>query len=82
MKDAQAKLLTMLDDALIAIHDAVKDVTDSNNRLKAAIAILKNYGVLKESVEMNHQFPKPTIIERSNGTQVILGTEADRKDGE
>jgi hypothetical protein len=43
------------------------------NRLKAALSVLKSVGVIKEKIDMTHSFPKPTVILRSDGTQVILG---------
>jgi hypothetical protein len=48
--------------------------------LKAAITVLKNMGLARENVDVNHHFPKPTVIKRRDGTEVIMGTTADLKD--
>lgn len=49
--------------------------TDPTNALKAAKDVLKTVGIVKETVDIAHSFPKPTIIKRLDGTTVVLGTE-------
>lgn len=42
-----------------------------------ARAILKSLGVLKEQLDLNHTFPKPVVIEKSDGSEIILGAKED-----
>ena len=45
---------------------------------KAAEALLRNFGSMKQRVDLNHAFPAPLVIERLDGkSQVVLGTEND-----
>lgn len=79
VKEAESRVAGMIDDALTTLHEAIKmGAIDPTNSLKAALAVLKNYGAIKDNVNVNLSLPKPLVIERRNGTQVILGTEADK----
>jgi hypothetical protein len=42
--------------------------------LKAAMSILKSNGALKESIDVTHRFPKPTIIKRISGDEIEFGS--------
>jgi DNA-binding XRE family transcriptional regulator len=55
-----------------AINNKEKDPT---NALKAAKDILKTHGIVKEDIEITHIVPRPTVIKRVDGTEIILGTE-------
>lgn len=48
---------------------------------KSARDVMKNYGILVDQVDLNHNFPKPTIIKRLDGSTVVLGTEEDKDEG-
>jgi hypothetical protein len=47
--------------------------------LKAAFAVLKNAGLLRDSIDINHNMIVPYVIQRHDGSQVVLGA---KKDGE
>jgi DNA-binding XRE family transcriptional regulator len=78
IKQAQMKVLAMMDLALETLRDAMTDrYSDMPSALKASLSVLKNYGVIREKVDLQHHFPKPTIIERLDGSQVILTAKSD-----
>lgn len=81
VKEIDGRLAAMIDDALVALHESILNRSEPATRLTAAMKLLKNFGTLRESVDMSVTFPKPTIIERPNGTTVILGTEMDKEEG-
>lgn len=74
VKEIDARLAAGIDDAIQTVLYSVKDNYD------AAYDLLKNFGSMKTSVDINHSFPKPLVIKRKDGTEVVLGTTADRKD--
>lgn len=80
LKVSENRIKLMLEAALQALEDSLSIATDSGNRLKAALSILKNFGLIRESVDVNHRFPKPLVIKRRDGGEVVLGTEADLKE--
>lgn len=81
IKVLDAQLANLIDPSLETIKMAVEArYTDLAVAYKAARDVLKNFGSMKESVDVNHQFPKPLVIESHDGKQVILGTTADLKE--
>jgi predicted transcriptional regulator len=68
-KEIDGRLAGAIDDAVETIMQAVK--FDVN----AAIKLLKNFGSMRESVDLNHSFPKPTVVKNLDGGEMILGTE-------
>ena len=54
---------------------------DLASSVRAAIAVLKSQGVLRESTDIHHNFPKPCVIKRTDGAEIVLGTSADIKIG-
>lgn len=81
IKEAESKVVGMVEDSLITLHEAIKARYDMTNALKGAFSVLKNFGILKDKVDINHQFPAPLVIERLDGGQVILGTAGDKEEG-
>jgi predicted transcriptional regulator len=77
LKRSENRVKLMVDKALDRLENAIETGEDGTNALKAALAVLKNFGLIKESVDLNHRFPKPLVIKRTSGETVILGTEAD-----
>lgn len=47
-----------------------------------ARAILKSIGALKEKIDLSHTFPKPTVIRKRDGTELVLGTSQEKTDEE
>jgi predicted transcriptional regulator len=75
IKAAQDRLKSLLDPAVDVYAMSLKNAKgDMTNAQKAAKDILKTFGVIKENLELSHVFPKPTVIKRVDGTEVILGT--------
>jgi predicted transcriptional regulator len=54
--------------------------SDMTNAQRAARDVLKNYGLLREEVDLNHNFPKPTVIKRVDGTEIVLGATENKDD--
>ena len=68
------KITEMIDDAINVYKQSLGNAAvDMTNAQKAARDILKNAGLLKDSVDLNHSFPKPTVIKRRDGTEIVLG---------
>lgn len=83
IKAAESRVTRMVDKACGVVDKAMDDVQstlDMTNGLKAALAVLTSLGVLKKKVDVSHSFPKPTVIKRMDGSEVVLGTTADQKD--
>jgi transposase-like protein len=59
-----------------AINNKEKDTT---NALKASRDILKTHGIIKDDLEVVHIVPRPTVIKRVDGTEVVLGTVKDEQ---
>ena len=73
-----SRVHSLVDKALKTVEDAMDNSRlDMPSGTKVAIALLKSVGVLKDKVDLSHSFPKPTIIEKRNGDQVILGAAYD-----
>lgn len=79
VKEAEGRIAGLISKSIDVIEYAIdnKEI-DLGSGLKAATAVLKNFGALKDNVNVSLNLPKPLVIERRNGTQVILGTEADK----
>jgi hypothetical protein len=82
LDDAKSRLTELVEQAVETVAHAVAERVDLTNALKASISVLKNSGLLKDSVDLNHTFPKPTVIHKRDGSTVILGTTADLKEDE
>lgn len=78
IKKAESRVYSLIDKALDTIENALTSRNvDMTNGLKAALAIAKTFGVITDKINLSHSFPKPTIIEKRNGDQVILGAAYD-----
>jgi AraC-like DNA-binding protein len=83
ISEIQGRLAYGIDGAIEVFIRAIEDYDqDRTTALSAARDLLKNFGALQTKLELNHQFPKPVVIERINGTTVVLGSMADVKEGE
>ncbi len=71
-EDRIKRLLTKSIDVVEKALDNHVDPESMNHSLKAALAVLKSHGVIRETVNMEHSFPKPTVIERIEGGAMIL----------
>lgn len=80
LKNSEDRVKRMIERALDALEDSLGIATDGGNRLKAALSVLKNFGLIRDTVDINHRFPKPLIIKRKDGSEVVAGTEADLKE--
>lgn len=80
VKEIDARLAALVDDAIETVRIAVTDRGDLGTAYRAARDVLKNFGSMKDNVNVNLSLPKPLVIERRNGTQIVLGTEADKED--
>lgn len=78
VKQGESDLAGLVSDAVNILRQAVKGTpVDLGNSLKAALAILKTHGVVKEKSEIEVKMPKPTVIQRRDGSQVVLGVESE-----
>lgn len=78
IKAAQDRLKGLLEPAVDVYAMSLKNAAgDMTNAQKAAKDILKTFGVIKENLELSHVFPKPTVIKRVDGTEVVLGSKTD-----
>lgn len=80
VKEIQGRLAALIDDCLLTLEEAVQHrAVDMGLAVKVAESVLKNFGALQSKVEVDHKFPRPVVIQRLNGSTVILGTVADAK---
>lgn len=70
IKGLITKSIRVIDKAL----DMHIDPDGMTHALKSAFGVLKSHGLIRETVNMEHSFPKPTIIERLDGSSVMLTT--------
>lgn len=76
--EAKARLKALIEPAVEVYAMSLKNAPqDMTNGQRAARDILKNFGLIKDQVDLNHTFPKPTVIKRMDGTEVILGVEGE-----
>jgi hypothetical protein len=65
-------------DALEVVKYAIANrQADVSSALNAAIKVLKTLGAIREKTEVAHSFPKPTVIRRKDGTEIVLGTQGE-----
>ena len=76
---AESRITELIEKAICAYEEILDNPIDATNRRNVARDILKNAGLIRETVDLNHSFPKPLIIERSDGSEVVLGTTQDMK---
>lgn len=72
-------LMTKAIDVLEWTMDHKDDFGVTGAASQNAKSILKSLGVLKEKVDVSHTFPKPTVVEYSDGTTLVLGTDAEEQ---
>lgn len=80
IKEGESQIKGLIPNAIAVIVKALQDYEmdgDKTNALKSALAILKSTGLIRETVNMEHSFPKPTIIEKLDGSQVVLTTKSE-----
>jgi len=81
LKNAESRIYNLVGKAMDTVEAALDGRTvDMTNGFKSALAILKSCGVIKDKIDLSHSFPKPTIIHKLNGDQVILGSKQDDED--
>lgn len=82
LKHARDRLEALIEDAIDVYEESLRNnKEDMTNAQKAAKDVLKNFGLLRDSIDMNHHFPKPTVVKRlSDGTEVVLGAGTTTKD--
>jgi len=74
LKLAESRVNGLIESALDTVEKAMtSSAADMTNGLKASLAVLKSVGVIRDKIDLEHSFPKPTIINKLNGDQVILG---------
>lgn len=76
IREHENELKQTLGEAIDVFKLALKEAKTSpealGHGLRAATLMLKTYGLIRESVDLNHNFPTPTIIEKIEGGVVEL----------
>lgn len=81
LKQAEMRIHSLVGKAIDTVEAALDGrASDMTNGFKSALAVLKSVGVMKDKIDLTHSFPKPTIIRRRNGEEVILGSRNDEDD--
>lgn len=76
VNSAQNRLKALIEPSVSVFAKVIQNVDkDPTNALRAAKDVLKTNGIIKDNIEMSHVFPKPTVIRRVDGTEVILGAQ-------
>ena len=78
VKEGNSELTSLIADA-IEVTKKILRGHDMGLAFQAAVRVLKSVGIMRDKVDIAHSYPKPTVIKRSDGTEVILGlsTEGD-----
>lgn len=79
------QLHLMISDAVETFRWAMENKEEfgvTGAAVQTAKTILKSVGVVKESVDLNHSFPKPLVIDYGDGTKTVIGSEQDLKEEE
>ena len=79
--DARERIKTLISKAINVYDESLANsAKDMTNAQKAARDVLKNFGLLKDSIDISHSFPKPTVIKRlTDGSEVVLGAETPKE---
>jgi hypothetical protein len=78
IQSGRDRLINLVHDALDVYSSCLDgDDTDRTNARAAAKDVLESLGIIRKDVNLNHNFPKPTVIKRADGTQIVLGTTVD-----
>lgn len=77
LRQSEAEIKSLIGTAVITLKEAMDArKVDMSNGLKAAMAVLKNSGLLKETSTVDVNL-KPFVIERLSGDQVVLGAKGE-----
>jgi DNA-binding IclR family transcriptional regulator len=82
IKQSQNDIKTLITPSIERLEACIRDMMNPSNALKAALAVLKSHGLIRETVDLNHSFPKPVVIEKRDGSSIVLGTTADQGEEE
>lgn len=78
INEGRARLKALIAPSIDVYAMSLKNApADMTNAQKAARDVLKNFGLLKDQVDIAHTFPRPTVIKRVDGTEVVFGTKDD-----
>ncbi len=80
VRQAESRITGLLEAAVNRIEALIDDNADNTNALKAALAIAKTKGVIRDTVDIAHHFPPPTIIRYKGKDVMKLGTGQDEKE--
>lgn len=81
VREAKKNLKTLLLPSIGVYAKAInKAEEDPGNARLCARDILKNFGVLRDEMDLNHNFPKPTVIRRKDGSELVLGAKNEDED--
>jgi lambda repressor-like predicted transcriptional regulator len=81
INEAKERVVSLVTKALSTVEDAMDARgEDMTNGLKAALAIAESTNVLTKNQNINHAFPKPTVIKRRDGSEVVLGAAFEDED--
>lgn len=73
-------LMTKSIDTLEYLMDNKHEFGLAGSAFQSAKTILKSIGVVKETLDISHQFPKPLVIKRRDGSETVLGSENDKEE--
>lgn len=82
VKEQEDRVKRLLSRAVDMVEKALDAPIADPVGMKAALSVLETYGLIKKNVDLTHRFPKPLVIKRRDGSEVVAGTEADLKEKE
>jgi len=75
LQEARERVVNLVSKALITVEKAMDGAdTDMTNGLKAALPVLETHQIITKNQNITHSFPKPTVIKRRDGSEVVLGS--------
>lgn len=80
VKNAEDDVTRLCVDSIRRMQKVINDDDDNTNALKAAMSVLKSRGVLRDTVDVNHAFPEPTVIRLDGQDRIVLGAKKESDD--
>jgi predicted transcriptional regulator len=77
IKEIDNRLASGIDKAVDNVLKALE-----NGDANMSVLLLKNFGSMRTNVDINHKFPRPVVIKRSDGSEVVLGSTEDEGEEE
>lgn len=66
LTESEDRIKGLISKAIKRLDDSIS-FADDTNALKAALSVLKSFGLVRETLKLEHSFPKPVVIDYGDG---------------